>query len=124
MVIAARVVISKLRERSPLRVALRTGSLCLLLAVLACGGTLLAWAQTEQPANQPPGPDGQSTTSSPPAQSNQNTGVITGTVTDKEGALAVGAQVTLIQTGRRRTPLCPAITAIFRSLMCLPDPFV
>ncbi len=123
MVIAARVVISKLRERSPLRVALRTGSLCLLLAVLACGGTLLAWAQTEQPANQPPGPDGQSTTSSPPAQSNQNTGVITGTVTDKEGALAVGAQVTLIQTGQPAHSIMSGDNGDFSFSNVPPGPF-
>jgi hypothetical protein len=124
MVIAARVVISKLRERSPLRVALRTGGLlCLTVAVLACGGVPPAFAQTQQPANQPSSPDGQSTITSPPAQANQNTGIITGTVTDKEGALAVGAQVTLIQTGQPARSIMSGDNGDFSFSNVPPGPF-
>lgn len=124
MVIAARAVIGNSRELSALRVALRTvGLVCLLLAVLACGGASPAWAQTPPPSQQPSSPEAQSTTSPAPAQSNQSTGVITGTVTDKEGALAVGAQVTLIQSGQPARSIASGDNGEFSFANVQPGPF-
>ena len=86
---------------------LGSGALSVLVfAVLVCGLASLAVAQSEEPpATQqetPATPPTQAPNASPaPSQPDQQaTGVITGTVTDKQGALAVGAKITLTEEGQ------------------------
>jgi len=106
MVIAAFAVSGNPREISAYpslqRVAPRFGALFFLsvvfFAIVVAPGI---FAQDQQsPASQAK-PEGQ-TQPAPSAQTqaDQQAGVITGTVTDKEGALAIGAQVTLTQSGQ------------------------
>ncbi len=92
--------------RSVRQMMFRAGaSIVLGLGVLVCGtaSRLVAQSQpaTAQQAN-PEKPDAQGpATSSGQAQPDQRaSGVISGTVTDKEGALAVGAKVALKQDGQ------------------------
>lgn len=121
MVKAARAVIGNSRELSARRVALRTTVfVCLLLAVLAAGGVSAVWAQAQQPSGQPNGPAAQSTATPPPAQTS---GVITGTVTDKAGALAIGAQVALIQNGQTARSIASGNNGDFTFSDVPPGPF-
>ena len=69
-------------------------------------GVLVSMAQSQQPpavqqANPAkPATQGPAISSGPAQQDQQASGVITGTVTDKEGALAVGAKVALTEDGQ------------------------
>jgi hypothetical protein len=88
--------------------ALSTGALFILsLSIFVCGNSSRALGQAQAPAaDQPPATPTQSdaqgaATPAIQAQPNQqNSGIISGTVTDREGALAVGAKVALTQDGQ------------------------
>jgi len=125
MVIAVRAVIGNSREPSALRVALRTGGLVgLLLAVFACGAGAFGFAQAQEPAAPPANPNAQSAPApSAPPQAAPTAGVISGTVTDKEGALAVGAQVTLIQNGQPEHSIASGNNGEFSFSNVPPGPF-
>src|SRR5271166_5650692 len=93
--------------RTTRRTILSTGALIIfVVAGVVCGLPSVATAQSGEPAaiqpQNPAAPQTQAPTASPAsAQSDeQATGVITGTVTDKQGALAVGAKITLTEDGQ------------------------
>jgi hypothetical protein len=88
-------------RHSARRMAFRAGAFIILgLGVLVCGAPFSASAQSPAPATSrqqtPTAHAAQNAAGSAPSQADQQaSGVITGTVTDKEGALAVGAKVAL-----------------------------
>src|SRR5208337_398542 len=108
MVTFLRFVIASSRlvefRRDAWRILLRSGALIVFgLAGLTCVTSLAASAQTQEstavPESAPQTSTPQSATA-PSSTDQQVTGVITGTVTDKSGALAVGAKVILTEEGQ------------------------
>lgn len=77
--------------------ALRMGALSFALALLGCGLTLRASAESDESQNvAAPAPPSSSSPSEAGQSSNpQDAGSITGTIVDQAGAVAVGAQVQL-----------------------------
>jgi len=87
-------------------VALHAGvSVAIILIGLTCVFSSPAAAQSQSPASPQASPEippalGSAVTSGSTQAGQQTTGVISGTVTDKEGALAVGAKIALTQEGQ------------------------
>lgn len=145
MSIAAPVVVNKSEESSAHAGIWQTTSrgalVCLALFLFAGAVTPRARAQEQQPPATPPSavqpsapatpPDAQSKPSPPvqsappPAQpeAELNNGVITGTVTDKAGALAIGAKVALIQQGQPTHELASGDNGDFSFSNVPPGPF-
>jgi len=131
MVIAASAVVKNSKEQSahastrqatPGRGAL----LCLVLALFVGAAAPLARAQAQQPpAVQPSTPAEPQATPAPgePQAEQPATGVITGTVTDKAGALAVGARVALIQQGQPTHEMASGDNGDFSFSNVPPGPF-
>lgn len=103
MVIAACVVIGDTKGVSarPSHRRVPPGFVGLLsLALAMFAGAVVLPAVTQEPGSLAKPETQSQSAQSAQSQPDQETGIITGTVTDKAGALAVGAQVTLTQSGQ------------------------